>query len=1072
MALFRLFPFFLLSLPLLAQYTTGRLDGTITDSSSASVPLATVKLTSTETNAAREAETAESGYFVFSGLAPGKYRLEVSKAGFRTTTVEAQVLISQASTVNLTLTPGDQPITLLVTAEAAPVLISNEPTRSSTRDRLEIEALPNLSRNVVNMISLAPGVQPTFNPRGGQLVTISGAQAGQISANGGRSKASAHYLDSVDANDWEFGGIALATQPTPDMMQEFKVLTNNWSAEYGVKASAQVLMVTKQGGNQLHGSAYNFLQNAALNARDYFDRTGNATPLRQNFFGFTAGGAIIKNRTFVFGGYEGRETRGAGSTVIANLPSAAARERVTDPSVRELLRLLPVPTSPTANPNVGTLASQLTSPSSSDQFIVRGDQMFGDKHTLSMRYYQNVGTAFNRLAGGVLPGFDATFDPVGRNAMVAHTWIIDAATTNEVRAAYGRSSALFSPEAEPVTPRFNVTGLLGFGTVNNWPQGRIFNVYNLNDNFTRVIGRHVIKAGFDLRHIQDNSVNDTNRRGVYTFPSLDAFLAGTLSNWTQVFGNTYRGFRTNFHGYYAQDDWKVTRSLTLNLGMRYEYQGGLREVNQLQAVLDPRLTGTIGQAGTGVLGAFRRESPAIEGNRTLLFAPRFGFAWNPGLGKMVVRGGYGIFYDSLIFNGLQAGRTTPPSNYTGTLAGAQFTGGNSLANLLAGTATIQQQLSSQVGGFGTLTNLGRVVSSLPFLRNPYAQHWSLGVQYQLASGLVADVSYIATKGTALTTYGPGNSVAQRPAPATSPADEAARLTMFQQAVARQNGPGNTRLDPRFNDVDLLRDNGSSVYHSFQAELRKSFSKGYTFRASYTWAKSLDNASDYSPGQNPTDSSFAQDQFNLSRERGVSNFDIPHRFALTHVWQLPFFSDRSKLTGKILGGWSFASINQFQSGIPATILAGTRLGILDINQDGNGVSGGDNTRANCGAGPDFILGNPATIPSLAERTGSGSVFRYTQPLLGNQGTCGRNTFRMRQLVNWDWSFGKQFRLFESGPLGSGPMGLEFRADLFNIFNVPFLTATGNEWRTLSSPQFGLLNAAASARRLQMSLRLTW
>jgi hypothetical protein len=1046
-----------------AQYTTGRLDGTVTDPTASPVPAAAVKLTSLATNATREAESNEQGYFLFPALAPGLYRVEVTKSGFSTTIAEAQVLISQTSTVNFALKVGDQPITLTVTAEAAPALITSEPTRSTTRDRLEIESLPNIGRNIINMISLAPGVQPTFNPRGGQLVTISGAQAGQISANGGRSKASAHYLDSVDANDWEFGGIALGTQPTPDMMQEFKVLANNWSAEYGVKASAQVLMITKQGSNALHGSAYNFLQNAALNSRDYFDRTGRSTPLRQNFFGFTAGGPVVKDRLFVFGGYEGRETRGAGSTVIANLPTEAARSRVTDPSVRQILTLLPVPTSPTANPNVGTLASQLTSPSSSDQFIARGDYMIHQNQTLTMRYYQNVGTALNRLAGGVLPGFDATFDPVGRNAVVAHTTIISPTATNEIRAAYGRSSALFSPETDPATPRYTVTGLLSFGTVNNWPQGRIFNVYNLNDNFTYIAGRHVIKAGFDFRHIRDNSVNDTNRRGVYTFPNLDSFLAGTLSNWTQVFGNTYRGFRTNFHGLFLQDDIRVTQSLTLNLGLRYEFQGGLREVNQLQSVLDPRLSGPIGQAGVGVLGGFRNESPTIQGN-PLQFAPRIGFAWNPKLGKLVVRGGYGIFYDSLIFNGLQAGRTTPPSNYTGALAGTQFTGANSLANLLAGNATIQQQLSAQIGGFGTLTNLGRVVSSMPVIQNPYMQHFSFGLQYQVAGGLVADLSYVGTKGTSLTTYGPGNSVQPglRPAPAVSLADEQARLTQFQQAVGRQNGPGNTRLDPRFNDVDLLRDNGSSVYHSMQFEVRKSFANGYMFRGSYTWAKSIDNSSDYSPGQNPTDSNFAQDQFSLRNERGVSNFDIPHRFALTNVWQLPFFKDRTKLTGKILGGWNFASINQIQSGVPATILAGARFGILDINQDGNGVSGGDNTRANCVAGaPRYELGRPV-----------GGNPQYVQPLLGNMGNCGRNTFRMNRLFNYDWSFAKNFQLSERGPIGSGPYALEFRADLFNIFNVPFLTATGNEWRTVVSPQFGQYNAAGAARRIQMSLRLTF
>lgn len=1041
----RLIPLLFLAASAAAQYTTGRVEGTVQDANSAAISTASVKLTSLDTNQARTFITGADGVYLFPAVPPGRYRLDVSKEGFAGASAELSVSTSLTSTQNFTLAIGTQAQTVTVTDDV-PVLDTFEPLRASTRGRLEIERLPNASRNIINIISLAPGVSPTFNPRGGQLITLTGAQAGQIAANGGRSKASAHQLDYVDANDWEFGGIALGTQPNPDMMQEFKLLANNWSAEYGVKASAQVIMVTKSGSNDFHGSAYNFLQNSALNARDYFDRTGRSTPLRQNFFGATAGWRLIRDKAFVFAGYEGRETRGAGSTVLANLPTQAARDRVTDASVRSVLQLLPTPNIPTANPLVGQLASQLTSPSSSDQFIARGDYYFTANHSLALRYFQNVGTALNRLAGGVLPGFDATFDPVGRNAMVTDTWVINARTTNELRLGYGRSSALFSPEREPATPRYNITGLLSFGTVNNWPQGRIFNTYQINDVVTRAQGRHLLKAGFDLRHIQDNSINDTNRRGVYTFPSLDAFLTGTLSNFTQVFGNTYRGFRTNFHGAFVQDDWKVTPSLTVNLGLRWEYQGGLREVNRLQSVLDPATPGNIGLAGTGALGSFRNESPVVEGNAAL-FAPRLGFAWNPGQSRWVVRGGYGIYFDSFIFNGLQAGRTTPPTNYTGNLAGAQLTGANSFANLLAGTGQLQRDLSSQVGGFGSLANLGRIVSSLPRLRNPYVQHISLGVQYKLDNSTVIDAAYVATKGTALTTYGPGNSVIRRPAPATSTADEQARLAEFQAAIGRQNGPGNTRLDPRFNDVDLLLDNGSSIYHSLQTEFRRNFSGGLTIRGSYTWSKSIDNGSDYSPGQNPTDSNFAQNQFDLRSERGVSNFDVPHRVVVSHVWQLPFFKQN-----RYLGGWSFASINQFQSGIPATLLAGSRLGILDINQDGNGVQGGDNTRANCAAGPEVRLGD-------------GPQPRFSQPLLGNNGSCGRNTFRMNRLLNWDWSFAKNFRVYER-------LNLEFRTDFFNIFNVPFRTATGNDWRTVSSPQFLRENAAGPARRLQMALRLSW
>ena len=1069
----RLFLPLVLAVAAFAQYTTGRVEGNITDPAGAPVGSAALTLTNLENNQVRKTVTLDTGTFFFAALNPGPYRLEVAKDKFAPVLVQLTVVTSQTISQNLSLTLATQSSSVQVIESSAALLNTFEPLRSVTRSALEIQTLPNSSRNVVNMITLVPGVTPTFNPRGGSLTTLNIAQAGQLNANGGRSKATAHQLDSTDANDWEFGGIALSTQPTPDMLQEFKVLASNWAAEYGVKSNAQVLMVTRSGTNTFHGSAYNFLQNSAFNARDYFDPTGKATPLRQNFFGLTAGGPIRKDKTFLFGGWESRRARGSSPISLLAVPTEAARAGTTDPSVRALLPLLPLPTAATSNPRIGTVAASVPSPSDSDQFLLRGDQYLG-AHNLTARYFQNSGSSFNRTAGS-LPQFDATFHPQGKNAMLADTWVVNPTTTSELRLSYGRASALFNPANEPVTPRFIVAGLAGFGTVQFWPQGRIFNVYQIADVVSHVRGRHILKAGVDLRRIQDNSINDSSRRGVYNFASLDTFLAGTPAAFSQVFGNTYRGFRMDYHGLFLQDDFKVTRTLTLNLGLRWEFQGGLAEVNQLQSVLDTRLTAAIGQAGTGVLGGFRNEKPVIEG-RYNLAAPRLGFAWNPNAGRFAVRGGYGIYFDSQLFNGLQAGRTTPPTNYTGSLAAAQITGANSFSNLLAGTALVQREFSSQIGGFGSLRNLGGITSQLPQLRNPYSQHYSLGVQTRLAADMVLDLAYVATKGTALTTLGPGNATApsQRPAPATSLADEQARLTQFQQFAARVNGgaaaPAAVRIDPRFNTVNLIRDNGSSIYHSLQAEFRKTLSRGLMIQAGYTWSRSIDNGSDYSPGQATTDRGFAQDQFNYQAERGPSSYDIPHRFILSHVWQLPFYKEQKGPVGRVLGGWTFASINQYQTGIPYTVMSGARLGLADVNMDGDISGAFDNARASCvSGGTGFTFGDRATLPAPAARGVNGTPntanFKYVQPLLGNHGTCGRNTERMNNLVNFDWTLSKNVRLYER-------LGVEFRTDLFNIFNVPFLTAAGDDFRNLSSPLFGQTNAAAPSRRLQMSLRLTW
>jgi hypothetical protein len=1070
-----------------AQYTVGRIEGTVMDATGAVLAGATVRLVNLATNAASVFVTQRDGYFVFFALPPGHYTLTAEAPRLAKRTVELAVSSDQTVTRNLALPVGETHTTIEVTASEAAATTSSDAQRDITRTEAELANLPSIARNMISTVQLGPGVSPTNNPRGGStfggggsFVIVLGVQSGLIAANGGRARATSVQLDYTDANDWEAGGFAPGMQAiTPDMLQELKILTSNFSAEYGVKSNAQVIMVTKSGTNYLHGTAYDFVQNDAFNARDYFDQTGKPSPNKQNIYGITAGGPIVKNRTFVFAGYEGRKTRGGSFTTLANVPSAAARARATDPAVLDLMnRYIPAATGSTKDPDVGTVAVQVPSPVDNYQFVAKADHQISDAHRISARYLQGTASFVARFPSqNTLRGFDVDDVFELRNVNLSDTYVFSPKTVNELRLAYGRAIGQGSPQNGLDTPRFLISGLVNFGALQSVPASRVFNVFQINDVLSHLRGRHVLRVGADLRKIQDNSVNATNSRGVFTFATLNQFLAGQPSTWTQLFGNTSRGFRTGLCGFFVQDDWKVRPTLTLNAGLRWEVQGALSDAGANTSILDPRSTGTIGVAGAGPLGSFRLGGNAIAAN-PFNIAPRVGFAWNPGGKSLVIRGGYGIYWDSFTFTPLAASRAVPPFNYTITLPGARINGGNSFDNLVAGTADIQAQTLAKVGGFGTLTNFGTVTTVDPHLSNPYVQQFSLGIERRMPADSLVTIAYVGTKGTQLTRLVAINPLVSRPAPATSTADELARLAQFQAAAGTENGAGNLRLDPRFDQVNLHEAGGSSIYHSLQVEWKKALSHGLQFQASYTWSKSIDNASDFSPTAQANDNSFAQNANNPQAERAVSNFDIAHRVLVTGLWRIPFFHDFQGVSKKLLDGWSFQSVNLWQTGIPATLLAGARLGIADVNLDGNLIpTGADNTRPNCNpAGIGFIFGNGATVPAPNQRGVNGapnpSNFAYTQPLLGNDGTCGRNTIRMNHLPNFDWSLFKETTLTEGGRLGSAPLTLQLRAEAYNVFNTPFLTAQSDNWRTISSSSFGLYNAAGSTRRLQLAARLSW
>lgn len=294
-----------------AQYTTGRIEGVVTDATGSVVPGATATLRNRGTNIARTTQTDTSGFFAFAGVPAGDYDITVEMQGFAAAVVTFTMVTNQVVSQNLTLQPGTQQESIDVRGEVSVLMNTQEAQIGITRLEREVKELPNLNRNVTAFALYTPGVQPTQNPRGGSLAIASGSQAGFIASAGGRARATAVQLDYTDVNDWEFGGIALGTSPMVDAVQEFKVLTSNFAAEQGVKSNGQVIIVTKSGTNNIHGTAYDFIQNDAFNARDYFDRTGQPRPIRRNNYGFTAGGPIVTNRMFLFGGYEGTKNRGS-----------------------------------------------------------------------------------------------------------------------------------------------------------------------------------------------------------------------------------------------------------------------------------------------------------------------------------------------------------------------------------------------------------------------------------------------------------------------------------------------------------------------------------------------------------------------------------------------------------------------------------------------------------------------------------------------------------------------------------------------------------------------------------------
>jgi carboxypeptidase family protein len=1057
---------------------TGDLKGTVLDSSNAAVPNAKMTLVSVETGETRHTSADAEGRFAFGLLKIGSYDIKTEVQGFRPANTRVNVRAGEISSLRFVLEVGQVTETLQVTDAATAVDVENAQIQVSIEGP-KIQDLP-VARNPNLFALTSAGVTPVSsnNPF---------LSSGSFNANGGRGRANNITVDNITSTDIQVTGTSGPLGPLSfSQIKEVKIITNNFNAEYGRNSSAQVLYITQSGTNQLHGDLYDYFQNDKLNARSFFDRSGRRDIVRANQYGFAVGGPVWlgklydgRNKTHFFTTWEGTKVRGAGTARIANVPSPVQLSQVTDPTARELLQRYQLPAATSIGAESGTVQQAAGTLGDGRQWSARVDHQLTSRDTLTGKYAGYVvdsGDSSLTFLATNLANFGARATNTPRQASLSETHVFSPSLVNEARFGFGRSVPVFTIDSTvPLGPRIRFLNaqIDFFGVAENMPQGRVQNTFQLTDTASWNHGAHTVKAGADLYRYQANSFFDNQARGRFDFANWDDFAAGRPSRYDQIFGSSVRGHRVTNHFYFLQDDWKASRSLTLNFGLRVEVAGGVSEVNGKISNLDLNCHDSMGAAGTGAFGCFSVGQPAFENN--VNWGPRFGFAWTPFRdAKTVVRGGYGITYDFMFLNAITNQRFLPPFAIPASIAGVgSFSGANSFANLVAGTAAIQQQGRADVGRINPLSlNYGNVSPAIDSgIRNPQVQQFSLGVEREIAH-VVLKASYVGTKGTYLQRSRPLNLINDpRARPATSLADETARLQDFTAVVAASAGNAarqNNRIDPRFNDILWFESSANSVYHSFQFEADKRFAQSYLVRAAYTYGKSIDDVSD-GLGVLINDSHLQQNPGDNRNNRGVSQFDIGQRLVIMHQWE-PVWGKgiANGFLRRVVHGWGFSGITSFRSGFPVTIETGPRRGVAPLTLLGTPAT--TPVRPNATGAfafnpvPTGSAGSPNGLNSDVQRVSAyAASLGLSQPLIGNFGNLGRNSHRLNGERNFDWNVYKNVPISET-------VKLQLRAEFYNMFNN---TSFQDVVRNIGSGGFGQYTTVGqNSRAMQVAARLVF
>jgi hypothetical protein len=1113
----------LLSAAALGQATSAAISGTVADESGGILPGVEVTVTNTDRGTTRNTISDDEGRYSVPELQLGSYQVEAALTGFQTAVRAGITLtVGRHAVVDLVLSIGEITERVVVTGEA-PTVDTTSSTISGLVDENKIRDLPLNGRSFSDLVTLQMGT--VVLPIGAKN-SASGFGA-KISVSGARPSANSFLLDGNFVNDTLNNTPAGATglMLGVETLQEFSVLTNTYSAEYGQSMGGIINAVTKSGTNEVHGNVFYFHRNDNLDARNFFDtdsinfaERSKPPEFRRHQFGFTLGGPIVPNKTFLFGGFEGlRESLGT-STPIGTLTdelrscvgvpagtcpiidASTGAPLVLAPGIEDYFIFFPRVNSPvvrTPENGIGEAIVERDTVSNEDNFVIKLDHNFSDSDSFLARYTFDESEVDNQ--GVNFTTFHAT-----RNQYLTleEKHIFSPSLLNVVRVGYNRNriddtdrqqfpfdeSLQLVPTNRSAIPEL-AEGLLGtftppgtggsaFGVGiigGNTATPRIYrtNLFEYADTLTWTKGSHSLKMGANFKRVQANMVSPQRTFGSMQFasPGIFSFYNGTggpLSFITET-SEVQRGMRYWVMGFFIQDDFQATPNLTVNMGLRYEPSTEHTEVN--------------GRIGT--LKDIRTDTESVSVNSTYLnptksnFAPRIGLAWDPfGDGKTAVRAGFGLFYNIQMSELDRISATSNPPHTS--------------------IATISVPLPFDfetccVGAGGAARDALELVDYLDAPQS-YAMQWNLNIQRELVADTTLTVGYVGARGVDLfrvfqwngpdpvdpSQCGPTNGpTCVNPDPGRSsfyyPAfgDRPTNSFLFGRTCPPAGGGffRCARLNPNFDAVIQRSGGADSHYHALQLSLNKRFSRGFQIQGSYTWSNSLDTSSKQIRGPGESNQTYStQNWLDPANEKGPSNFDVTHVFTVNYTVDLPG-QNMAGAAGYALGGWQLGGIVTLATGVAETLqlgfdncrcLSGEIFGVSTTDVRPDLVSGGDsNPVLHDGREPTEYFDRDQFIPGPA----------------GFHGNIGRNTLRIPGVATFDFSLVKNTRLTEQ-------TNLQFRAEFFNIFNRanfgdpstrlflagPTSTAPTTPLREASAGR--ITSTTTTARQIQFGLKLNF
>jgi hypothetical protein len=1067
-----LIAFFLVCMPAMnslhAQVTTATISGSVTDSSGAAIADAAIQVKNTGTGLSQSTNTDGQGRFNVPSLAVGDYEVEASKAGFATAVrTNISLTVGASFVTDFALQVGQSNQTVTVQAETAQVDTTSS-TLANLVETKQMVDLPLNGRNFQQLILLSPGVNVA------QTSTTSFYGKGDTySIAGARPEGAAYLLDGTDITNFfnhGSGAGSLGTSLGIDAIAEFQTLTNTYSAQFGGNG-AVINAVSKSGTNSYHGTAFEFLRNSDLDARDFFAPTSSPPPFRRNQFGGALGGPIKKDKMFFFVNYEAlRQSLGITNKITvpdANahngyLPCAAAAGvpcggnglayvGFASPAIASAMALFPTATIPLSG-GIGNAFANGTQVGNEYYLLGRFDYTLSSRDSIFTRYVMDSSSFTNPFPGTNAAGWPDSEPTRNQYVTVEERHILSASLINVARASFVRTensatslttnAALqFAPHLGGQDGNITVTGLTGLGPSALTPYSLIQNKFAESDDIYWTHGAHSIKFGLGLNRVQTFENQPFSGAGAYTFPSLLGFLQGTPNRYggaypvgyvypggeTSLFGNynpdAYRAFRETLVTPYINDDWKVNSKLTVNIGLRYDFDTNPKSaMNNLLVITNPPFNsvgGPISKGFTQVPNVWR-HNPSLNN-----WGPRLGLAYDPFKDhKTSFRAGFGDNHNVLAPRVFTSGYVTGPPFASVIVTPNPSQPVIPYPNPFVGTVTPPLPSNGQTVDYNDT-------------KTPAIYQWNANVQHELPGDVILTVGYVGSHGSHLVTQ----------------SDQNPPIEQIINGVAYFGNPATglsfPRWSPSFGAINALQANGRSSYNSLQVNAVHRFSRNFQAQVAYTWAHSIDDGSGSSGLE--TGGGPRSDPYDFALDRGSSTFDARQALRINGVYTLPFKKNR------LVSGWQISGILSKSTGLPLLLTTG-------FDRELVGPSSTVNER------PNLVPGY--TAQSIVV----GSVNEWFNPAafvlqpLGTMGNLGRDIIRGPGVFNSDISLLKDTRIRER-------FVLQFRAEFFNFLNhenfgTPNLTLFTTAGANSAAGQITTSNPGTIPRQIQFALKLNF